>query len=78
MLNSSKEHLSALQDGKFLVEFYTCHSNDKYFNAINQCYYLEYHPAQQSRYHTSDQLTHLIRPSASSAAYSASEGLAPF
>ncbi len=40
MLNSLKEHPLALQDGKFLVEFHTCHSNNKYFSAINQSYWL--------------------------------------
>ena len=46
MLNSLKEHPYAPQDGKFLVEFPTCHYNNKYFNAINQSYWLEHHPLQ--------------------------------
>ena len=42
---SVQAHPAALQDGQFLVDFYTCHPSDRYYNAINQCYWLEYHPA---------------------------------
>ncbi len=33
---------SALQDGRFLVEFYVAHPSDVRFNAINQCFWLQY------------------------------------
>ena len=38
------QHPNALQDGKFLVDFYICHPTDRFFNAVNQCYWLENHP----------------------------------
>jgi hypothetical protein len=33
---------SALQDGRYLVEFYVAHPNDVRFNAINQRFWLQY------------------------------------
>ncbi len=31
------------QDGRYLFEFYICHPSDWHYNAINQCYWLQYH-----------------------------------
>ena len=75
---SLQAHPSALQDGKFLVEFYTCHPADKKFNAINQRYWLEYHPTQEVAAPYRDRCAHLIRPSSQSEAYAIAEGLRPF
>ena len=33
-----REHPTALQDGRLLVNFYTCHPSDRYFHAFNQRY----------------------------------------
>jgi hypothetical protein len=34
---------SCLQDGRFLVDFYICHPADSWYNAVNQCFWLQYH-----------------------------------
>ena len=39
---SIKAHPAALQDGRFLAQFYTCHPAEKRDNAVNQRYWL-YH-----------------------------------
>ena len=38
MRDSLREHPNCTQDGRFLVDFYTCHPKDKLFNAVNQRY----------------------------------------
>ena len=43
--NSTPILPSCLQDGRFLVKFFTLHYDDIRFNATNQCYWLQYHPA---------------------------------
>ena len=43
LTDSLSLHPSSMQDGKFLVEFYICHPDDKAFNGTNQRYWLEYH-----------------------------------
>ena len=73
-----KHHPSAMQDGRFLVSFYACHHADKYFNAVNQRYWLEYHPALRHNETRNQHLTHLIRPSDHSSSYAIAEGLLPF
>jgi hypothetical protein len=75
---SVQSHPSALQDGKFLVDFYTCHPADKRYNAINQRYWLEYHPKLEVSNPYRDRCTHMIRPSAQSPSYAVAEGLQPF
>ena len=67
----------AFHDGRFLVDFYICHPQDKFFNAVNQRYWLEYHP-QSSVESSPRELAHLIRPSSSSSQYARAEGLRPF
>jgi hypothetical protein len=37
-------HPSALQDGRFLVEFYVSHPADGHYNATNQRFWLQYCP----------------------------------
>ena len=71
-------HPQALQDGRFLVEFYTCHPKDKRFNAINQRYWLEYHPVLEVAYPGRDKCTHMIRPAPESVEYAKAQGLKPF
>ena len=71
-------HPQALQDGRFLVEFYTCHPKDKRFNAINQRYWLEYHPVLEVAYPGRDKRTHMIRPAPESVEYAKAQGLKPF
>ena len=43
--NTIRANPNAMQDGRFLVEFYVGHPADKRYNAINQRFWLEYHPA---------------------------------
>ena len=75
---SIRAHPSALQDGRFLVDFFTCHPADKRYNAINQRYWLEYHPSLEVADPHRNRCAHLIRPSAESASYADAEGLKPF
>jgi hypothetical protein len=49
---------SALQDGSFLVEFYVAHPNDVWYNATNQCFWLQYHKHTALTFGTID--AHLI------------------
>jgi len=41
--NSTSLSPSCLQDGRFLVDFYTLHYSDIRYNATNQRYWLQYH-----------------------------------
>ena len=75
---SLQEHPSAFQDGKFLVNFFTCHPSDKFFNASNQRYWLEYHPKMEEPNPGRHRSTHLIRPTIQSPNYAVAEGLLPF
>ena len=54
-----------LQDGCFLVEFYMAHLADAHYNAINQCYWLQYRHHNSPTFSTID--VHLITPSDNSA-----------
>jgi hypothetical protein len=62
---------SCLQDGRFLVEFYTLHHADVRFNASNQRYWLQYHSIGNIATPTSSTTTHLNRPSDTSEAHAA-------
>jgi hypothetical protein len=75
---SLSEHPTAFQDGKFLVNFFTCHPSDKYYNAINQRYWLEYHPILEEPNPHRQRSTHIIRPTQQSPSYAEAEGLLPF
>ena len=71
-------HHNTLQDGKLLVEFYTCYPGDAFYNAVNQCYWLEYHPKfAVDRLHRQSTV-HLILPSSNSEDNVTAEGLVPF
>jgi hypothetical protein len=67
-----------LQDGRFLVEFYTLHHANVRFNAANQQYWLQYHAFGKIATPTSSTQTHLIRPSDTSEAYAARHQIVPF
>ena len=54
-----------LQDGLFLIDFYTTHPDDTCFNAINQHFWLQYHDRNAPTFETMD--SHLITPSDTSA-----------
>jgi hypothetical protein len=60
---------SCLQDGRFLVEFYISHPADSRYNAVNTCFWLQYHTLSELQPPLSMMDTHLIRPSDSSEDY---------
>ena len=71
-------HPECVQDGKYLVGFYTQHPEDVSYNAPNQRYWLEYHlgnspisPDHHSSYH-------LIRPTTDSERYARANQLQPY
>ncbi len=76
--NSTSLSPSCLQDGRFLMEFYTLHHADVWFNAINHRYWLQYHAVSNIATPTSLTQTHLIRPSNTSKAHTACHRLVPF
>ena len=61
---SVQAHPAALQDGRFLVDFFTCHCSDRYYNAINKYYCIKYHPVLSIANPHRKHITHLICPSA--------------
>jgi hypothetical protein len=69
--NSTAFLLSCLQDGHFLVYFYTLHYSDVRYNATNQQYWLQYHMLSDITTPTSSTSSHLIRPSNTSEAHAA-------
>lgn len=68
---------SCLQDCRFLVDFYILHPADVRFNAINQRYWIQYHPHQDGGSNAALDESHLIRPSESSEAYAKRHRLVP-
>jgi hypothetical protein len=76
--NSTSLSPSCLQDGRFLMEFYTLHHADVWFNASNQQYWLQYHSIGNITTPTSSTTTHLIRPSDTSEEHAARHRLVPF
>ena len=69
---------SCLQDGRFIVEFFTLHHDDVRFNAMNQRYWLQYHQKGDINTPTSSTVTHLIRPSDTSEDLARKQHLIPF
>ena len=69
---------SYLQDGRFLVEFYTLHHNDVHFNATNQRYWLQYHSLDNLTTPTLTTTTHFICPSDTLEAFAMKQKLMPF
>ena len=76
--DSLRKHPNALQYGRFLVDFYTFHPKEKLFNAINQRYWLTYHPITTNSDPLRQRNTHLLHPSAESPNYANAQGLCPF
>jgi hypothetical protein len=69
---------SCLQDGRFLVEFYTLHHANICFNACNQQYWLQYHSLGDIVTPLSSTSAHLIWPLDTSEAHVATHRLMPF
>jgi hypothetical protein len=69
---------SCLQNGRFLVEFYTLHHADIRFNAINQQYWLQYHLMGNISTPSSSTIMHLILLSKTSKAHAARLHFVPF
>jgi len=76
--DSTAMYPSCLQDGRFLVEFYTLHYSDIRYNTINQRYWLQYHSLGDIHTPTFSTTTHLIRPSDTSESHAARSNLVPF
>jgi hypothetical protein len=68
LLVSTSLSPSCLQDGCFLVEFYSLHHEDVQFKATKQQYWLQYHSIGTITTPTSSTTTHLIWPSDTSEA----------
>jgi hypothetical protein len=67
-----------LQDGHFLVKFFTLHLDDIQYNAINQRFWLQCHTAGNIATPTPNAATHLIRLSDTSESQAKRHGLIPF
>jgi hypothetical protein len=76
--NSTSLSPSFLQDGQFLVKFYTLCFDDICFNVTNQCHVLQYHSISKIATPISSTTTHLIHPSDSLKALAAKQKLIPF
>jgi hypothetical protein len=76
--DSSSLSPSCLQDGRFLVEFYTLHFDNVRHNACNQRYWLQYHSVGDITTPTPSATTHFIRPSDTSKALAIRQRLVPF
>ena len=61
-----------------MVEFFVVHTADIKLNGVNPRYWLHYHCLSDIQSPLSDSNTHLIRPSDTSEAYAARQGLVPF
>jgi hypothetical protein len=68
---------SCLQDGCFLLEFFICHPSNSCINAINQCYWLQYHTLSELQSPLSSTDTHLNRPSDTLVHYAQRHKLCP-
>jgi hypothetical protein len=69
---------SCTQDGRYLFKFYICHPSDWHYNAINQCYLLQYHGLDEVATPSPSTDAHLIRPSDTSDSYANRHKLVPF
>jgi hypothetical protein len=64
--------------GRYLFKFYICHPSDWRYNAINQCYWLQYHGLDKVATPSPSTDAHLIRPSNTSDSYLNCHKLVPF
>jgi hypothetical protein len=69
---------SCLVDGQYLVDFYISHPSDSRYNAINKCFWLQYHRQDDIMANSTSANTHLICPSDSSETYASRHKLLPF
>ena len=69
---------SCMLDGRFLFEFYICHPSDWRYNAVNQCYWIQYHGQNDIVCPNLSSETHLIRPSDTLVDYALCHKLLPF
>ncbi len=69
---------SCLEDGKYIVEFYTSHPADFRYNAINQQFWLQYHTQEDLMGPCLSSDTHLIHPSNTLEAYAKHHRLLAF
>ena len=76
--NSVSISPSCLQDGRFLVEFYSLHHDNIWFNSTNQRYWLQYHSLGDITTPSSSSTTHFIRTSNTSETHASTCKLVPF
>jgi hypothetical protein len=69
---------SCLQDGRFIVEFYTPHHDDVRFDGSNQHFWLQYHNSGDIATPSSSMATHLIGHSDTLEAHAMQLSLVPF
>jgi hypothetical protein len=67
-----------LQDGRFLLEFFICLLSNSRINAINQCYWHQYHTLSKLQSPLSSTDTHLIHLSNTLVDYAHCHKLCPF
>ncbi len=65
-------------EGRFLFEFYICHPENWQYNAVNQCYWIQYHGREGIKHPTLSTKTHLVCPSDTSDGYVWHHNLLPF
>ncbi len=66
---TTSSYPSCLEDGKYIVDFYTSHPSDSRMNAVNQRFWLCYHSREDLMGPCSSCDTQLIRPTDTSEAY---------
>ena len=71
-------HPECLHDGKFLVDFYILHHEDKAYDAPNQRYWLEYHKYDDLNRADHATAYHLVKPSPESEQWARRHGLYPY
>jgi hypothetical protein len=75
---TTSSYPSCLEDGKYIVDFYTSHPSDSRMNAVNQRFWLCYHSREDLMGPCSSCDTHLIRPTDTSEAYASRHHLFSF
>jgi hypothetical protein len=69
---------SCIFNGQFLFDFHICHPSDWQYDAVNQCYWIQYHGGEDITCPDLSTDTHLIRPSETSDDYALHHNLHPF
>ncbi len=69
---------SCTLDGQFLFKFYICHPADWQYNAVNQCYWIQFHGWEDITHPSLSTETHLVRPSDTSDDYAQCHNLLSF